>query len=303
MPPPPRTLITGDKGFVGGSALKLISGAIGLSADCPEIDIRNPEQLCHRLEETAPDFVLHLAAQSFIPESFANPEQTFDINFLGTLHILKALEKTGFRGRFLYVSSGDVYGQVAPNELPLSESQPPRPRNPYAVSKVAAEALCFQWSQTAQFEVIIARPFNHIGIGQSSRFAIPEFCQQIAEIKLGLRNGPIITGNIDLTRDFTDVQDIISAYELLLKQGLNGETYNVCSGHECSLRHTIDILQEIAQTRIDVHVDQLRFRPTDLPRVCGSNKKLFDATGWKPTIPFRTTLKKIYTFLESQIEC
>lgn len=298
-----RTLITGDSGFVGSRALKLIPGAIGLSTVCPDVDIRNCAQLNQCIQDTAPDYVLHLAAQSFIPESFANPEQTFDINFAGTLHVLQALERAEFRGRFLYVSSGDVYGEVVPAELPLAESRPARPRNPYAVSKVAAEALCFQWSQTAQFEVVIARPFNHIGIGQSSRFAVPEFCQQIAAIKSGRKEGPIITGNIDVTRDFTDVEDIIRAYALLLKHGVNGETYNVCSGQERSLRQTIDILQDIAGTQFEVFVDKSRFRPTELPRIYGSNQKLLQATGWQPAIPFQTTLKEIYTFLESQIEC
>ena len=116
--------------------------------------------------------------------------------------------------------------------MPIRETQPLRPRNPYAVSKVAAEALCYQWSQTGPFEVVMARPFNHIGPGQSERFAISDFAKQIAEIKLGRRPPKLAAGDIDVTRDFTDVRDVVRAYLLLLDKGRSGEAYNVCSGIE-----------------------------------------------------------------------
>ncbi|MHB1664732.1 MAG: GDP-mannose 4,6-dehydratase [bacterium] len=167
------------------------------------------------------DAVIHLAAQSFVPESFKNPLETFDVNFTGTYNLFSALKEYGFHGKILYISSGDIYGLVSEDKLPITEDYPLKPRNPYAVSKVAAEALCYQWSITEDIEIVIARPFNHIGPNQSERFAVSSFAKQIAEIELGLRKPVLNTGNIDITRDFLDVRDVAGAYKLLLEKGMN----------------------------------------------------------------------------------
>ncbi len=166
------------------------------------------------------DAVIHLAAQSFVPESFKNPLETFDINFTGTYNLFSALKEYGFNGKILYISSGDVYGLVNEDKLPIAEYYPLKPRNPYAVSKVAAEALCYQWSVTEEMKIIIARPFNHIGPHQSERFVVSSFAKQIAEIELGLRKPVLSAGNIDITRDFLDVRDVANAYKLLLEKGI-----------------------------------------------------------------------------------
>jgi GDP-4-dehydro-6-deoxy-D-mannose reductase len=167
------------------------------------------------------DAIIHLAAQSFVPESFKNPLETFDVNFTGTYNLFRALKAYGFYGKILYISSGDIYGLVSEDKLPITEDELLKPRSPYAVSKVAAEALCYQWSITEDMEIIIARPFNHIGPNQSERFAVPSFGKQIAEIELGLRKPVISTGNIDITRDFLDVRDVAEAYKLLLEKAMN----------------------------------------------------------------------------------
>jgi len=167
-----RILVTGDKGFVGKHALDYMEGSVGLSTLKPNIDIRNKKDILECLNNFQPDAVVHLTALSFVPESFKSPEATFEVNFLGTLRLLEALAETEFKGRFLYVGTGDAYGRIQESELPIRESRLLRPTNPYAVSKAATEALCFQWSQTGPFEIIMARPFNHIGAGQSSNFSI-----------------------------------------------------------------------------------------------------------------------------------
>src|SRR5207302_554158 len=178
-----------------------------------------------------PRAVIHLAAHSWVPQSFKEPMETYDVNFVGTFNLLSALQKTGFHGRFLFVSSSDIYGQVSPEALPITEEHPSKPRSPYAVSKVAAEALCSQWSQTeTDIEIVVARPFVHIGPGQSDRFVISNFARQIIEIKRTRREALVEVGDIDVTRDFTDVRDVVRAYELLLARGVPGEVYNICSG-------------------------------------------------------------------------
>lgn len=294
-------LITGDSGFVGRHALARWPGATGLSAAAGGLDIRDKAACRAYFSRQRPTTVLHLAARSFVPDSFAAPEATFEVNFLGTLRLLEALAESGFTGRFLYVGTGDAYGMVPAERLPITEEQPLRPRNPYAVSKTAAEALCHQWSQTGPFEVVMARPFNHIGAGQAPTFAISDFARQVAEIAAGRRPPLLSTGNIDVSRDFTDVADILGAYERIMTKGYNGEVYNVCSGVERSVRSLLEKLLDIAGVRAEIVADPARFRPADQPRVCGSHRKLSAHTGWQPLVPIDDTLLNLYHYWNSEI--
>ena len=294
-------LVTGDQGFVGSHALARWSGARGLSTFASGADICKKAGLIECLLDYRPKVVLHLAAISFVPDSFRSPETTFDVNFMGTLRLLEALAETGFNGRFLFIGTGDTYGLVPVDAQPIREAQPLRPRNPYAVSKVAAEALCYQWSQTGPFEVVMARPFNHIGAGQAPTFAISDFARQIAEISAGQRPPVLKVGNIDVTRDFTDVKDVLKAYELLLSKGRNGEVYNVCSGVERSVRSLVERLLELAGVEAEIQNDPTRFRPSDQPRVCGDHAKLSRDTGWQPEVPMDETLLNLYRYWEHEI--
>ena len=296
-----RLLVTGDQGFVGQHALKLLPTATGLSTLANGIDICDKARLIDCFQNFKPEAVLHLAAKSFVPDSFRSPEKTFIVNFLGTLRLLEALAETGFTGRFLYVGTGDAYGLVATDLLPISEDLALRPRNPYAVSKAAAEALCYQWSLTGPFDIIMARPFNHIGTGQASSFAISNFACQAAEIAAGKRLPVLQVGNIDVTRDFTDVKDVLHAYELLLTRGHKGEIYNVCSGVERPVRMILESLLRLAGVKAEIVSDPARYRPADQLRVCGSHDKLTRHTGWQLEVPIDETLLKLYRYWEKKI--
>ena len=260
------------------------------------VDLRDAAAVAAVVAEIRPDRVIHLAAQAFVPASFANPHETFDINFTGTYNLLAGLKAAGFKGRMLYVGSGDTYGLVPPERLPVLESQPLLPRSPYAVSKVAAEALCYQWSQTEAFKIVLARPFNHIGPGQSRQFALPDFARQIVEIKLGRRPPVLSVGDIDVTRDFTDVRDVARAFALLLERGANGEAYNVCSGAEVSLREIIGMLMAAAGVEARIEQDPARVRMAEQRRMLGSNIKLATATGWRPEIGLRQSVADIIDY-------
>ena len=296
-----RILVTGDQGFVGRHALAGLPGATGLSALKPDIDIRDKECLLKCLRAFQPDAVLHLAALTFVPDSFKAPEATFEVNFLGTLRLLEALQETGFNGSLVYVGTGDAYGRVPPEELPIREERILKPLNPYAVSKAASEALCFQWSQTGSFQITMARPFNHIGPGQSPDFAISDFARQIAEIAADDRPALLNVGNIDATRDFTDVADVIQAYRLMLAYGQNGEIYNVCCGVERSIRAMLFRLLELTGITAEIVIDPTRYRPTDQPRVCGSYQKLMAHTGWQPKTSIDEPLLNLYHYWENKI--
>jgi GDP-4-dehydro-6-deoxy-D-mannose reductase len=303
MSTPKRRLVTGHGGFVGQYAARAWPQMLTLPSDTEghNIDLRHADKLAKAVRDSNPDEVVHLAGISFVPDSIKNPLLTYEVNFLGTLNLLQALADCGFTGRMVFVSSGDPYGLVPQNELPITEARALAPRNPYAVSKAAAEALCYQWSQTSKFEVMIARPFNHIGPAQSEKFAISDFAKQIAEIKAGVRSPELKVGNIDVTRDFTDVRDIVRAYDAILAKGENGETYNVCSGQERSIRSLLERLLELSDVRAEIMNDQTRWRASDQPRVVASAAKLHQHTGWHPVHELDHTLLEISKFWENQI--
>lgn len=294
-----RLFITGETGFVGKSffAASDIVRAAGweLIPAGMKYDLLDPASLDRVLDGARPDGIIHLAGQSFVPEAIKNPEQTLMVNLIGTLHLLQAMKRNAFRGDFLYVSSSDVYGPIAPEALPILETHPVSPQNPYAVSKAAAELLCYQWSCIEPWRIIIARPFNHIGPGQRKDFVIPGIALAIARIKLGLRDSKIEVGNINVTRDFLDVHDLIRAYVSLLAGGENGEIYNVCSERDSLIRDMISKMADIGGVRLEIVYDPARFRPSDQKHVRGSCAKIFNATGWQPLIPIEQSLRNILT--------
>jgi GDP-4-dehydro-6-deoxy-D-mannose reductase len=287
-----RILVTGSRGFVGRHFCASFGGA-PLEDQDGFVDLRHAARVHSAVASLMPEAVLHLAAQSSVASSFEDPSPTFAINFLGTLNLLQALSAAGFQGVFLYVSSAEVYGHMAEADLPARETQPLRPRSPYAVSKVAAEALCYQWSQTQNFRIVLTRPFNQIGPGQDVRFAIADFAHQIVQIRRGQRPPFLTTGDLDVTRDFTDVRDAVRAYRMLLERGQNGEIYNLCSGEGRSLRSLLELLLNIAGVHADLRVDPARIRPAEQRRVIGNPGKIESTVGWAPEIPLETTLEDI----------
>ena len=296
-----RLLVTGVHGFVGSTLSGMVSADDSLRhwkvIDLPvALDLRDRDAVADVVADAAPDAVIHLAAQTFVPESVRDPETTFDVNLTGTLHLLQALQRHKFGGRMLFVGTGDVYGTVPEDELPVNERRLPAPRNPYAVSKVAAEALCYQWTVTERMHAVMARPFNHIGPRQSERFAVADFARQVAEIKRGDRPPVVQAGDIDVTRDFTDVRDVVRAYFALLAQGVSGEVYNICSGREHSLRSLLDLLAERADVDIRIDQDAARFRPSEQRRMRGDPAKIRSATGWRATIPIADSLNAMLDF-------
>ncbi|MGK9450997.1 GDP-mannose 4,6-dehydratase [Acidithiobacillus caldus] len=284
-----KLLLTGANGFVG----RYVQAALPCVPLPDGLDLRDRQALSAFVAELRPNAVIHLAAQSFVPAAFENPRETFDINFTGTLNLLEALQAAKFRGRMLFVGSGDTYGQVPEADLPVREEYPLHPRNPYAVSKVAAEALCYQWSQTSGFEIVMVRPFNHIGPGQSPRFVLADFARQVTEIRLGRRVPVLQAGDIDVTRDFTDVRDVVRAYGLLLERGRNGEVYNVCSGREYRIRDLLQQLLTLAGVAAAIEQDPGRLRRAEQRRMVASFAALQRDTGWQPAIPLEQSLQDV----------
>ena len=300
-----KLLVTGLSGFVGQTISQVLGkrshpGLVLASPEC-EFDVTDAKEVLGVIERSKPDYVIHLAAQSFVPESFSNPKTTYDVNFFGTFRLLEALKSANFPGRLLFIGSAQVYGLVDASDMPIKETYPLKPRNPYAVSKLAGEALCYQWSQTEKIDIVMARPFNHIGPGQSERFVVSDFAKQIAEIKLGKKEPVIRVGDIEVTRDFADVRDVVNAYFLLLEHGINGEVYNVCSGVEYNIREVLDQLQHIGGVRLQVNHEGNRSRPSEQRRFVGDFSKLNRCTGWKPEIPFDKSLTDVLNYWERKL--
>lgn len=302
-----KLFITGAQGFVGQHLQATVLSHIWQSSfevvgEDAQYDITDRASLDEVFNRIRPDAVIHLAAQSHVPTSFENPEATYRVNFFGTYHVLQALAAAKFRGRLLYAGSADTYGLVSENDLPIRETQPLRPRNPYAVSKVAAEALCYQWSQTGPFEVVMARPFNHIGPGQAENFAVSGFAKQVAEIAAGRRAPEILVGDLEVTRDFTDVRDIVEAYLALLLKGESGEAYNIGSGQEHKISGMLAALIGIAGISTSVTVDPGRFRPAEQRRLVCDASKIRDKTGWQPRRPLDETLSEILQYWTGKLQ-
>lgn len=289
-----RVYVTGAGGFVGSVLRQQLAAEWPRAEFVPmpgEIDIRDRDSLARSLRDAAPQYVVHLAAQSFVPDAFKDPATTLDINLNGTLSLLLALRDMSFDGRMLFVGSGDMYGLVPEAELPIDEDRPLRPRNPYAVSKVAAEALCYQWSVSENLDIVMARPFNHIGPGQDPRFAVADFARQIAAMVAEGSPPVLVAGDVDAARDFTDVRDIASAYLKILGKGRRREMYNVCSGTSHTLRDIITMLAAEAGLDVSIERDPARLRPAEQKRVQGNPARLKRDTGWEPRRDLRETLR------------
>lgn len=285
-----NALLLGGTGFVGVHLQRLLNANYNVVAAGRHGDIRDREIVSRLVKKTRPDIVVNLASITTVRESFENPERTYHIGFLGMLNVLSTLKEHDFRGKVLNISSSEVYGFPTEDQLPIIETAPPSPMSPYAVNKLAAESLCYQWSHSEPFEIVTARPFTHVGPGQSDRFSISSFAKQIAEIMLGMRAAVIHVGNLNSGRDFTDVRDVVRAYVTLLEQGRNGNIYNVCSGSETVMRNLLDSLIQLSKIDIKVVQDASLVRENEQRRMLGSFAKLYSETGWKPAISISQTL-------------
>ena len=305
-----RVLITGAGGFVGNhlaahlSQIQPLAQLFGTTlfpsesvhpalTESRQIDLRDELQVHALLSDWQPDAIYHLAAQAFVPRSFEDPWETLSNNILSQLNLIQACLKLAIRPRILVVSSAEIYGTVDASQLPLAEDTAIRPSNPYSVSKVAQDMLALQYYLSHDLPIMRARPFNHIGPGQNSRFVAPAFALQIAQIEEGERDAVIYVGNLAAKRDFTDVRDIVRAYHLIVEKGGPGEAYNIASGSAYSIQYLLDTMLRMTDIKIEVRVDPERLRPVDLPEIRGDAGKLHRDTGWQPTLSFAETLKDV----------
>ncbi len=322
-------LITGIRGFVGShlSSLMLDDGwkVIGLDrkGEGPErmnqvfssqhngapgkienisyiaSDLSNHDQLLSIFKDHSFDAIVHLAGMAFVPEGWKNPASMLQSNAICTINLLSAGREAGWKGRFVYVSSSDVYGNTDASDLPIHENSPVRPNSPYASSKLAAEQFCGYFLRDG-IQVVIARPFNHIGPGQKTHFVVPSFLQRIRQAAKTNEN-KITVGDMESGRDFTDVRDVARAYMLLIEKGIVGDVYNICTGKMVTIKEIMDISLKIAGTDLKYQVDPALLRPEGATYRYGSSEKL-KAAGWKPGYTLEQSIRDMWKFMDQYPE-
>ena len=255
-----------------------------------ECDLRDATSTRDTLERVRPDWIFHLAAQSFVPTSWIAPTESLTTDIFGQLNLFEAVRKIGLQCRVQLACSSEEYGMVFPNEVPIKETNPLRPLSPYAVSKVTQDMLGYQYWMSFKVDSVRTRGFNHEGPRRGPVFVASDFAKQIADIEKGRKPPVLHVGNLEAKRDFTDVRDMVRAYWLALEKCEPGEVYNICSGTAWSIQKLLDHLLSLTKTRIEVKQDPARLRPSDVPILLGDNSKFVKATGWKPVIPFEKTL-------------
>jgi GDP-4-dehydro-6-deoxy-D-mannose reductase len=316
-----RILITGITGFVGSHLAEYalgrgveVFGSVRWRSKTEHIeglrdrvtliesDLRDLLSVRTVLEQSRPDFVIHLAAQSFVAASWQTPVETFHTNVVSQLNLFEVMRQLGSSAHFLVIGSSEEYGLVEPQELPIRETNPLRPLSPYAVSKVAQDLMGWQYFRSYGMHIVRARAFNHSGPRRGETFATSNFAKQIAEMEAGLREPVVHVGDLKPTRDFSDVRDIVHGYWLLLERGTPGEVYNLCSGVDWSIERVLNFL--IGQStlpHIEIRQDPARLRPSDVQVLRGSRQKIESALGWRTTIPLEQTLTDLLEYWRRRI--
>ena len=289
-----RVFVTGGSGFVGTHLLAHLA-ANGDEVEAPLTDVTDVEAITAALATMPggpPEAVYHLAGQADVGRSWTDVSLTWAVNAMGTVNLLEAARSAAPAARIIVVSSAEVYGRVPANELPIREDRPTAPSSPYGASKVAAENAARFASENFGQRVIIARPFNHLGVGQSPGFILPAVARQIVEAERS-HNSVIMLGNLDARRDMTSVEDVVRAYRLLAARGVDGEIYNVCSDTIVSMQELVERMLALAAKPLTVALDETRLRPSDIAVQCGDSGKLRRHTGWSPVAVLEDVLRAV----------
>lgn len=317
-----KALITGITGFAGSHLAELLLNEdlevwgttrprsktdnldlIKNQLHLEDADLLDSHSLYSIVSKIKPDYIFHLAAQSFVQSSWASPANTMELNIVATVHLFEAVRRAELNSVIQIACSSEEYGLVYENELPIKETNPLRPQSPYAVSKVAMDYLGYQYFMSYGLKIIRTRGFNHTGPRRGEVFATSSFAKQIAEIEKGVKEPVIEVGNLDALRDWTDVRDVVKGYLLSVEKGQPGEVYNICSERTIKIGDMLDLLISMSsvKTKIKIKEDPTRMRPSDVPVLLGDCTEFRKATGWKPEIPFEQTMKDLLDYWRERV--
>jgi GDP-4-dehydro-6-deoxy-D-mannose reductase len=300
-----RALVTGMTGFVGGHlvASLLADGwsvhgtLLTFTQETPPpgtvgtpVDITDADGMSDLIAEVEPEAIFHLAGAASVGQSFADPEGTWKVNVDGTRGVLEGMRRSAPGARLVIALSGEEYGRVPLEDLPVTEDTPLNPVSPYAESKVAADELCLEYHREHGLEVLRLRAFNQLGPGQDPRFVLPSICKQVADAEMeGDGACQLQLGNIDTRRDFLDVRDVVAAYRLLIEQGDPAQAYLAGRGRSVSIRELVDMVVDQAKVPVEVESDPSRIREGEQPDLYADPRALKEL-GWAPRIPLERSI-------------
>lgn len=310
-----KALITGIAGFAGNYLAELLLDhgyeVFGASLESQfkpflpfdrgavhycSVNLTDQRMVRDYLAQTGPDLIFHLAARSSPSQSVNCPEETYAVNFGGTLSVLEGIRLEGLRCRFLLVSSSHVYGGSGKLGDRVKEDAAMRPETPYAASKAAAELAAWQYWKSFGIETITARAFNHSGPGQGLGFVCPDLARKIVEIERGLRPPNLEVRGLDREIDFSDVRDVVRGYHKALCTGCPGEVYNLCSGRPITIRAIAEELAAGSAKEISVKAPASAPESEARRGIIGDNSRAARELGWEPAIPMTETLSLVIDY-------
>jgi GDP-4-dehydro-6-deoxy-D-mannose reductase len=315
-----KALITGIAGFVGSHLAELLLDkgyeVYGLSRSrtkmdhiehiknklhLEDADILDTHSLYTMISRIKPDYIFHLAAQSFVPTSWVSPSVTLEVNIVGSANLFEAVRQTKIDPVIQIACSSEEYGLVHENELPIKETNPLRPLSPYAVSKLAMDYLGYQYYQSYKVRIVRTRGFNHTGPRRGDTFAESNFAKQVALIEKGKQEPIISVGNLEAKRDYTDVRDMVRAYLMAVEKCDPGDVYNIAVGSAVKIGDMLNMLIAMSKIKVTIKEDPARMRPSDVPVLIGDNSKFVAKTGWKPEIPFEKTMEDLLNYWRERV--
>lgn len=289
-------LVETRRGLVAGIARERPAALQNHSVQVYSMDMLDYEKVRRCLEEYRPDYIFHLAARTFIPESWNQPLDTFRNNTMAQMNLFQSVVDLRLDPVIHVSSSGAVYGNVPETAVPLREDHPLNPADPYGLSKATQEMIAKQYMNSYGVKTIITRTFNHTGPGRAPYYVESSFSKQLVEIEQGLRPAEIVAGDLSVQRDFLDVRDVVRAYVELIESNHFGETYQIGSGRPTSIGELLDILVRLTGLSVRVTSDPRLHRQSDLPILYGDSSKLQRAIAWQPCFPLERTLQDLLDY-------
>lgn len=308
-----KALITGVNGFVGeyltaylkAKDIEVFGTDIVEKCDNDHVnfvwaDLLDEKSAYDVVAGVKPDYVFHLAGQSNVGVSWTQPALTMRVNVSGTVNVMDAVRKAVPKAKMLIIGSADQYGTVAPEMSPLREDMPINPQSPYALSKAMQEQSAQFYIKHFGLNIVLVRAFNHIGPGQKLGFVIPDFASRIARIEHGLLD-KLEVGNLSVSRDFSDVRDIVRGYYLLMEKGRCGEVYNIGSGHERKISDILKLMLSLSKADVQVVEDPTKLRPSDAPLIYGDCSKIYNDVGYEPEFRLEDTLHEVLDYWRGRV--